>query len=61
MPQPALIAPADFGAPKARCETAGLLALADALGKIEEGPSVAAALRGAYISSEIETSLWFED
>ncbi len=45
---------------KSACEASGLLALSEALGRIEQTPTIPVALQGAYIASEIETALWFD-
>ena len=49
-----------FDALRSRCEAAGLLVLAEALNKAEQDPSMATALRGAYLASEVESALWLD-
>ena len=51
---------ADFAGVTLRCETGGLLGLAEALETLQSSPTTASALKAAYVAGETEAALWFD-
>ena len=51
---------ADFTGVALRCETGGLLGLAGALETLQSSPTMASALKAAYVAGETEAALWFD-